>query len=119
MGVAEHGVGHAADEEGHAGPPPPDAGEKPREPGAVRHDGPDERRHASQPAGNEPKQAQPLGEVIKPHALSGRTGFMAQRIRSAKGNSRSRTSSRNQSHRLVRLWSASWIAMRKGSISRP
>ena len=119
MGRAEHGVGHAADEERHPGPLPPHGRQKLRQPRAQFDRRRQQRNHAAQPAGNQlhrpirsAKSNSPM-LLHKPH----RHEQLVHPI--GIGEKQNRTISRNQSNFSSGRRSACLTARRNGSISRP
>ena len=69
MRVAEHGVGHAADEERHPGAAAADGRQELRQLRARLDRRRHQRDHLPQPAGDELQQAQPLGEAVEAQPL--------------------------------------------------
>ncbi len=69
MGRPEHGVGHAAHEEGHPGPPPADGRQEFRELWPRGDGRRDQREHLPQTARNQIEQPQTLGPLVDPQAL--------------------------------------------------
>ena len=97
----KHGVGHAADEEGHPGPLPAHGRQEPRQLRARLGRRRQQRQHASQPAGHQLQEPQPLRGVEQPHPLrQPHGGQQTAACARHRGTARNRITARNQSKRF-------------------